>query len=135
MKTPSNWRKEQALAESEAANYLQRAENVALQASESRASAVCLALLACLVAGAAVLALLWRTHRLCNRCHRELTARNAEFEDQRRALQQLNASIEKRSRENPLTGPGNRRHLLESLAATGSADNGLLVMADLDHFK
>jgi len=128
-------RKEQALAESEAANDLQRAENAALQASESRASAINLALLACLVAVAAVLALLWRTHRLRNRSHRELTARNVEIEQQRSALQQLNASIQQQSREDALTGLGNRRYLLESLAASSTADTGVLVMADLDHFK
>ncbi len=127
--------KEQALAEAEAANELQRAENAALQAKESRASAINLALLASLVAVAAVLALLWRTHRLRNRSHRALTARNAEIEEQRSALQELNASIEKQNREDALTGLGNRRLLLETMVATGSTDTGVLVMADLDHFK
>jgi len=127
--------KEQALAESEAANELQRADNDALQASKSRANAINLALLASLVAVIAVLALLWRTHRLRARSHRELTARSAEIEEQRSALQTLNASIKQQSREDALTGLGNRRQLLDRIAAANASDTGVLVMADLDHFK
>ena len=128
-------RKEKALAEAQAANDLQRAENAALQASQSRATAINLALFAGLVAIAALLALLWRTYRLRTRSHRELTTRNAEIEEQRSALQQLNANIEKQSREDALTGLGNRRLLQETIEAASPADTGVLVMADLDHFK
>jgi diguanylate cyclase (GGDEF)-like protein len=128
-------RKEKALAEAQAANDLQRAENDALQASQARASAINLALFAGLVAVAAVLVLLWRTYRLRTRSHRELTTRNAEIEEQRSALQQLNADIERQNREDALTGLGNRRQLQEAIEAASPADTGVLVMADLDHFK
>lgn len=126
---------EKALAESKAANELQLAENAALQASESRANAVNVALLASLIAAAAVLALLWRTYRIRSRSHQELGERNIEIEKQRSALEKLNAVIHQQSREDALTGLGNRRQLLESLTVTGAADTGVLVMADLDHFK
>jgi diguanylate cyclase (GGDEF)-like protein len=113
-------RKEKALAEAEAANELQRAANEALQAGQERARAINIALAASLVALAALLALLWRTVRIRARTTRELSARNQV--------------IEQLSREDALTGLGNRRRLLEVMAeaqATGS----LVVMADLDHFK
>ena len=106
-------RKEKALAEAQAANELQRAANEALQAEKARARAINLALAASLVALAAVLALLWRTFRLRARAHR---------------------TIEKQSREDALTGLGNRRSLLETMAEADTA-GGLLVMADLDNFK
>jgi diguanylate cyclase (GGDEF)-like protein len=128
-------RNEKALAESAAANRLQRAENEALQASESRARAINLALLAGLIAAAAVLALLWRNYRIRTRSHRELRVRNVEIEEQRAALQRLNSVIHQQSREDALTGLGNRRQFLESLTTSGSAEAGVLVMADLDHFK
>ena len=113
-------RKNQALAESEAANALQRAENDALQAEQARAHALNLALLAGVLSLLAVLALLWRTHRLRVRSHRELAA--------------LNATIQQQNLEDSLTGLGNRR-LLQSQMESGSPASGLLVMADLDHFK
>lgn len=130
-------RKNKALADAEAANGLQRAENDMLQARQSRANAISLALAASLVAAIAVLALLWRTYRSRNRSHRELTARNAEVELQRSELEALNASIHRQSREDALTGLGNRRRLLEAMAgpAATNANGSLLVMADLDRFK
>lgn len=129
-------RKSQALADAEAANELQRAENAALQAQQARADAINLALIASLVAAAAVLALLWRTQRLRNRSHRELAARNVEIEDQRNALAELNTTIAQQNREDTLTGLGNRRSLLEAIADPASFREGnLLVMLDLDHFK
>jgi diguanylate cyclase (GGDEF)-like protein len=129
-------RKNQALADSEAANELQRAENDALQAQQARARAINLALLASLVAVAALLLLLWRTHRLRTRSHRELAARSVEIEQQRNALAELNTTISQQSREDELTGLGNRRQLLEAIAEPGSFDGQhLLVMLDLDHFK
>ncbi len=129
-------RKSQALAEAEASNEVQRAENAALQAQQARARAINLALLASLVATAALVLLLWRTHRLRTRSHRELAARSVEIEQQRNALAELNTAISQQSREDALTGLGNRRQLLEAIAQPGSFDGQhLLVMLDLDHFK
>jgi diguanylate cyclase (GGDEF)-like protein len=129
-------RKSQALAEAEAANGVQRARNDALEAQQARARALNLALAASLVAAAAVLMLLWRTHRLRSRSHRELAARSVEIEEQRNALAELNTTISQQSREDALTGLGNRRCLLEAIAEPGQFDGQhLLVMLDLDHFK
>ena len=124
--------KSQALADAEVTNEMQRVANDALRAEQDRARAINIALAACLVALVAVLALLWRMHRVRGRSHRELSARHVEIEEQRSALQALNATIHKQSREDALTGLGNRRQLLEALA---SPQTGVLVMADLDHFK
>jgi diguanylate cyclase (GGDEF)-like protein len=129
-------RKNQALAEAETANELQRAENAALQAREARAGALNLALVASLVAAAAVVLLLWRTHRLRSRSHAELATRSVEIERQRNALAELNTTIAQQNREDELTGLGNRRHLLEAIANPANFEgNHLLVMLDLDHFK
>jgi diguanylate cyclase (GGDEF)-like protein len=129
-------RKSQALAEAEASNEVQRAENAALQARQARARALNLALIASLVAAGAVLLLLWRTHRLRTRSHRELAARSVEIEQQRNALAELNTAISQQSREDELTGLGNRRQLLEAIAEPANfAGQHLLVMLDLDHFK
>ncbi|MBP6597659.1 MAG: GGDEF domain-containing protein [Arenimonas sp.] len=129
-------RKSQDLAKAEAANELQRAENAALQARQDRARALNLALVASLVAAAAVLMLLWRTHRLRSRSHQELATRSVEIERQRNALAELNTTIAQQSREDELTGLGNRRHLLEAIANPANLEgNHLLVMLDLDHFK
>lgn len=129
-------RKNQALAVAETANEIQRAENTALQAQRARADAINLALVASLVAATAVLVLLWRTHRLRTRSHHELAARSAEIERQRNDLAELNTTISQQSREDELTGLGNRRCLIEAIATPGHFDGQhLLVMLDLDHFK
>lgn len=128
-------RKSQELAEAEIANERQRLENLALQAGQDSARATNLALGVCLLAAIAVLVLLWRTHRLRTRSHRELSARNAEIEEQRNALEALNATIHQQSREDALTGLGNRRYLLEQLQSIDGSESDLVVMADLDHFK
>ncbi|SDD70108.1 sensor domain-containing diguanylate cyclase [Aquimonas voraii] len=127
-------RKNKALAEAEAANALQRSENEALQAEQASARALNLALLAGLVALVAVLALLWRTARMRARSHRALAASAREIEAQRNALVELNAAIRKQNFEDALIGLGNRR-LLQSQMESGAPARGLLVMADLDHFK
>jgi len=106
-------RKSKALAEAEAANARERAANETLQAEKSRARAINLALAASLVALAALLALLWRSARVRARAHR---------------------AVARQSREDELTGLGNRRGLVEAMAEP-RAGSSLLVMADLDHFK
>jgi diguanylate cyclase (GGDEF)-like protein len=113
---------------------VQRSENEALQAEQASARALNLALLAGLAGLAAVLALLWRTARIRARSHRALAESAREIEAQRNALIELNAAIQKQSVEDSLTGLGNRR-LLQSLMESDRPARGLLVMADLDHFK
>jgi diguanylate cyclase (GGDEF)-like protein len=83
-----------------------------------------------------VVLLLWRTHRLRSRSHQALATRSVEIERQRNALAELNTTISQQSREDELTGLGNRRHLQEAIATPGHLDGPhLLVMLDLDHFK
>lgn len=129
-------RKTKQLAEAEAANALQRSENERLRAAEARARLIGLGMAVALVALASMLALLVRNHRIKARGNRELSLRNREIEAQRNELEQLNESIQRQSREDALTGLGNRRSFAEfrqALDAAGAAT--VLIMADLDHFK
>lgn len=130
-------RKTKQLLEAEAANELQRAANDTLLANQSRARTTNVGLIVVLVVLVLLLLAMQRNQRIKTRSNRELALRNAEIESQRNALQMLNASIHKQSREDALTGLGNRHCFGEFMAAQRDAApaSTLLIMADLDHFK
>ncbi len=132
-------RRERELAESERERLEGEAELAALRAEQSQQRLVRTLLLVGVIVLALFLILLMRSLRLRTRANRLLAEKNAEIEEQRKALAEKNSLLHRQSVEDELTGLGNRRSLRQLLEAPLPATlvdrPVLLVLIDLDRFK
>lgn len=132
-------RKERELAESERERLAGEAELTALQAEQSRQNLVRALLLAGVVVLGLFLALVLRSLRMRTQANRLLAEKNAEIDQQHKALGETNARLHRQSIEDELTGLGNRRSLRQLLASelppALRRSPALLVLIDLDRFK
>ncbi|MEE4302816.1 MAG: diguanylate cyclase [Wenzhouxiangella sp.] len=132
-------RKERELAESERERLASETRLASIEAAQTRQQHLRTLLMTGVVALALILLLLLRLLQLRTRAHRLLAEKNAEIDQQHRALEESHIQLQRHSIEDELTGLGNRRfvrQLLESELPDALVDSpALLVLIDLDRFK
>ncbi|WP_181918911.1 tetratricopeptide repeat-containing diguanylate cyclase [Wenzhouxiangella sediminis] len=132
-------RKERELAESERERLASETRLASIEAAQTRQQHLRTLLTTGVVALALILLLLLRLLQLRTRANRLLAEKNAEIDQQHRALEESHIQLQRHSIEDELTSLGNRRfvrQLLVSALPDALVDSpALLVLIDLDRFK